>query len=157
MSVEERTFSPAEICAWFDIPRTTLFRWEEDGLITPTERRGRRAERVYRRQHVAEILKLVRDKMRHEIDLAQRQDPYAAYPPLDLLERLHLAEFFAGTDPLHALRQLAGLASKRALRSETLRWIVEVALSRERGDALRIEIWQFLVDYDGRVKATQDG
>lgn len=140
MASQETTFSPAEMCAWFDIPRTTLFRWEDEGLIPPAERKGSQAERVYHREHVACLFKVVREKMEHELDLAQRHDPYAAYPSLALMERMYLIEFFASDNPKHGLEQLGGLSRKHALKVETLRKIVEYALSRSRGDRLRVAI-----------------
>ncbi len=152
MQEEGVSFSPAEICEWFDIPRTTLFRWEDDGLIRRAERKGPRAERVYRREHVQDLLIVVRERMEHELDLAERHDPYGAFPPPAFLERLYLIEFFADEDPLHGLRQLRGLARQRDLRPETLRRVVEVALSCDRGDALRAEIWRFLLEYEERAR-----
>src|SRR5207248_930785 len=59
-------FSPADICQWFEIPRTTLFRWEDTGLI-PRTHRGLRGERVYDRRHLHAIAAIVRQKTREEI------------------------------------------------------------------------------------------
>src|SRR5688500_2154541 len=98
-------YSPSELCEWFGIPRTTLFRWEALGEIPPTERdeRGRTGRR-YRRAHVDRVAELVRAKIRDEMNLAVRQD---RGPLPDLLERLHRCEYFARS-PEEGLRQLQG-------------------------------------------------
>ena len=152
MKNKETSFSPAEICEWFSIPRTTLFRWEKDGIIPPTERHGSRGDRIYRQDHVRRIFNVVRGHMRRELAAAQKADPYDSFPSMEMQERLYLAEFFGSESQKDGLRQLRGLANRRDLKPETIRKVVAVALGRERGDALRVEIWQFLLEYDQRAR-----
>src|SRR5688572_9214575 len=126
---DEQTYSPVDICDWFNISRTTLFRWEENGDISKAER-GPRGQRIYRRQHVEQISKLVRKKIREDIDSQRKYNPDgAACSPLGM-ERLYQAEFFGGSDPMHGLHQLRGLALAGHLTTEATERLVEYALKQ---------------------------
>src|SRR6185369_6304367 len=111
MNTDEQ-FTPAEICSWFNIPRTTLFRWEQLGEIPKTDR-GSKEERIYRRDHLRVISRILRKKIEEEIRSSLKHNPNADYFPLELQERLYRTEFFGGTDPQDGLLQLQGLAVNR--------------------------------------------
>jgi DNA-binding transcriptional MerR regulator len=141
---QDRTYSPAEICEWFDIPRTTLFRWEDSGEV-PRAERGPRGQRIYRQRHLRRIADVVRTKAHDEISLSERHDLEG---PSELLERVYKAELFGSDDPKHGLEQLKGLATGRDLSPKTVRILVNEALGRPRGDDLRRQVWDLLLAYD---------
>jgi DNA-binding transcriptional MerR regulator len=139
-------YSPAEICKWFDLPRTTLFRWEREGDIQPAERIG--GERAYRRHHIAQILHLVRTRLRTQSLLAARSESPGPVLTLQDWERLYLAEYFTYEDHSHGLQQLYGVATRKPLEEGTVRLLVEDALRRPPGDRLRVAIWQLVLHSD---------
>lgn len=50
-----RTFSTAEVCEMLDISKSTLFRWENDGILENVGR-DHKHERVYTEDHIKRIL-----------------------------------------------------------------------------------------------------
>lgn len=148
--MEESTerFAPAEICYWFGLPRTTLFRWEAVGDI-PNAERGPKGERIYRREHLCRIAEILRIRIVEEVKENLRNSPNGEVLPLEMQERLYRAEFFADKDPQDGLRQLQGLALNRALSQETVAALANNALSRPPQDRLRAKIWSVLALNDG--------
>jgi DNA-binding transcriptional MerR regulator len=144
----DEQFAPAEICSWFNIPRTTLFRWESLGDI-PRAERGVKGERIYRREHLCRVADILRKKLAEEVQESIKNNPKGAVPPLELLERLYRAEFFADKNPRDGLRQLQGLALNRALSQETIAALANKALSLPPQDRLRAKIWSVLALNDG--------
>jgi len=146
--IDEDELSPGDLCERFEIPRTTLFRWEERGDI-PKTRRGARDSRIYRREHVEAVARLVRDKTGEEYKAAneggERPQPEAL---AQLWERLYLADYFGGPDPRHALDQLRGLARATRLSSRAVRVLVQDAQRRPIGDEARVKIWEILLALD---------
>ena len=57
MAKDKTKYSPAEICKMFDISKTTLFRWEEEGKISQVVRKINKV-REYSKVHVKEIAKM---------------------------------------------------------------------------------------------------
>jgi hypothetical protein len=53
-----KTFKTAEICRMFDISKTTLFRWEKEGLIS-TLGRDWRNWRIYSQENLTQIKKIM--------------------------------------------------------------------------------------------------
>lgn len=56
-----KIYKTREICKLFDISRSTLFRWESEGLITGVERDWR-GWRIYHPVNVKEIERIIRKK-----------------------------------------------------------------------------------------------
>jgi DNA-binding transcriptional MerR regulator len=56
-----KKYKTKEICDRFDISRATLFRWEEEGLLTGVERDWR-GWRVYNEGNMKDIEKIIRSK-----------------------------------------------------------------------------------------------
>ena len=56
-----RKFKTRDICKLYDISRSTLFRWETDGLITGVERDWR-GWRLYHEKNLKEIEKIIQQK-----------------------------------------------------------------------------------------------
>lgn len=141
-------FTPAEICSWFDVPRTTLFRWEQQGEI-PKAERGPKEERIYRREHLRRIADIIRKKIEEEIRAGIRHEPDGEFPPLKVQERLYRTEFFGERNPQDGLRQLQGLAVNQALSPDTVVALANSALGRPPHDRLRAKIWSVLALNDG--------
>ena len=144
-------YTPVDICRWFSIPRTTLFRWEQTGEI-PKADRIKKDRRIYRRQHVKRIAELMREKLQEEMRFALRHNPSGAYPTLEMQERLYRYEFFGEKNSKHGLQQLQGLAARKALSPETVEALASDALNRPPQDEVRARIWKVLATNDQVVK-----
>jgi len=123
--MEERKYTPAEVCALFGISKSTLFRWEREGRISRPERRGHRGERFYSRQHIAEIGKyLFREQYRQlarsegEPDVEQRMQ--------ELAEQISRMKFVAFGNK-SGLFELDEIARNRGLSEETVRALLDEA------------------------------
>lgn len=143
MNQSNEQFTPAELCGWFNIPRTTLFRWEQLDEI-PKAERGPKGERIYRREHVRRVVDLMRKKVEDEVRSAIKHNPMGSYPTLDMQERLYRLEFFGEKNPNDGLQQLQGLAKSKALSPQTVEALASRALSRPPQDKLRAKIWTVL-------------
>jgi len=143
MNESNEQFTPADICGWFNIPRTTLFRWEQLGEIPKADRTSK-GERVYRREHLRRIVELMRKKVSEEIRSALKHNPQGSYPTLDMQERLYRLEFFGEKNPKDGLQQLQGLARNNALSPQTVEALANRALSCPPKDQLRAKIWSVL-------------
>ena len=142
-------YSPAEICKWFGIPRTTLFRWENAGEIPNTDR-GSKGERVYAQKHIKKIAELARARLSEEIDLAARYHPASQAITLDFLERLGLIKFFSSRndDRDRGLEALEGLARQKRFSPETESALFEEAQRRPPEDKIRQRILQLILFHD---------
>ena len=58
---QEKKYKTKDICKLYDISRSTLFRWEGEGLITGVERDWR-GWRLYHAGNLKEIEKIIRKK-----------------------------------------------------------------------------------------------
>jgi len=141
-------FTPADICGWFNIPRTTLFRWEQLNEI-PKADRGPKGERIYRREHLRHIVELLRKNVGNEMRSAIKHNPNGSYPTLEMQERLYRLEFFGEKNPKAGLQQLQGLARIKALSPDTVEALANRALTRPPHDELRAKIWTVLALNDG--------
>jgi DNA-binding transcriptional MerR regulator len=56
-----KRYKTKEICDRFDISRATLFRWEDEGLLTGVDRDWR-GWRVYNEGNMRDIEKIIRSK-----------------------------------------------------------------------------------------------
>lgn len=144
-----RKYSPAEICLWFGIPRTTLFRWEDLGDI-PNATRGSKGERIYEQRHVKEIANIVRARISEEIDLAAKYHPTSAPITFDLLERLDLVKFFSSNDDdkERGLEALMGLARQKRFNPDTEGALFDEARRRPSEDIVRQKILELILFHD---------
>ena len=56
-----KKYKTKEICDRFDISRATLFRWEDEGLLSGVERDWR-GWRIYNESNMKDIEKIIRSK-----------------------------------------------------------------------------------------------
>jgi DNA-binding transcriptional MerR regulator len=143
----DKKYSPADICAWFEIPRTTLFRWEETGDISEADR-GQKGERVYSRRHLKQIATKVKTRISEEVDYCVQYTPSALCPAPETLERLYKANFFISTEKEQQLEELTGLAQRKQFSPQTIRALIEEAYQRPVGDSVRSSIWRLLLIHD---------
>lgn len=146
MNEKIEEYTPVDICRWFGIPRTTLFRWEQTSEIPKAGRVKNR--RVYTWRHVKAVADLMREKWHEEMRSALKHNPGNGYPTLEMQERLYRFEFFGEKNSKHGLQQLQGLAMRNALSPETVEVLVGTALSRPPRDELRAKIWKVLATND---------
>lgn len=52
---KERTFSPVEICEMFGISKSTLLRWEREGIISAVRRNPSNDQRLYTQEDIRKI------------------------------------------------------------------------------------------------------
>lgn len=144
-----RKYSPAEICLWFGIPRTTLFRWEDLGDI-PRAARGSKGERMYEQKHIIKIGDMVRARLREEIELAAKYHPSSPAITLELLERLDLVKFFSSNDDdkERGLEALMGLARQKRFNPETEDALFDEARRRSSEDKVRQKILKVILFHD---------
>lgn len=149
-----RKYSPAEICQWFGLPRTTLFRWEELGEI-PKTIRGPKGERIYEQKHIKKIASIVRARLRQEIDLAAEYHPSSPAITFELQERLDLVKFFSSNDDdqERGLEALMGLSTQKRFSPETEGALFEEAQRRHPEDKIRQKILQVILFHDQQRSA----
>jgi DNA-binding transcriptional MerR regulator len=156
MEIKKNSYSPADICQWFGIPRTTLFRWEALGQI-PEAERNLKGERVYTRHHLREIAHTVQSKVKQQLRI-QLKSLDTLEESKALFEQLYVAKFFeAGeTEKPLVLDDLKGLAAQKKLSPALLQAINAEAMVRPVGDKVRSGIWEVLLAQD-RGAAAQEG
>jgi DNA-binding transcriptional MerR regulator len=66
----ERALSPALVCSIFDINKSTLLRWEREGILPPARRDvlSRQNERRYTVEDVKAIAEKTSVRLKHQID-----------------------------------------------------------------------------------------
>lgn len=115
-------YSPAEICEMFGISKSTLFRWERDGLLPPVHR-DLANQRQYTRAHLQAISELQKGK------LGQQFERVAAAEDLEqqeaVLKAVSLHKVLEGD--MTGLYELAEYARPSP---ETVRQLLRIALDQ---------------------------
>jgi DNA-binding transcriptional MerR regulator len=144
----KNSYSPADICQWLGIPRTTLFRWESQGQI-PRALRNLKGERVYERHHLQQIAETVQGKVKQQLRI-QIKSLDTLEESKALFEQHYVAKFLAAKEPEKplALDDLKALATQRRLSPTLLQAINEEAMVRPVGDKVRSAIWELLLAQD---------
>lgn len=125
-----KTYSPSEVCDLFQVAKTTLYRWETDGKISPVPRK-RGGEREYKQSHIAEIAKLQLKDLSKEHRLASRSENETWMKKIlqtkSIIKTLYLED-------LSGVYELA--ESRETLSKETVRELLLKAADLEPEDAL---------------------
>ena len=120
---QERSYSPVEICEMFDISKSTLLRWEREGVISSAKRDPRTDQRLYTQENIHEI-----SKLRHE-QLAKRYDKMSEREDLEgmarIQEELSIWKIIKGE--IIGLDELAGFTM---LSVKTIRQLCNIALEQ---------------------------
>lgn len=66
-------YSPSEVCIMFEISKSTLFRWEQEGKISPVPRKIS-GERIYSDVHLFELATIVKETLHREYKIALQRD-----------------------------------------------------------------------------------
>jgi hypothetical protein len=143
MSENSECYTPVEICNWFDIARTTLFRWEDTGVI-PKAGRGSGGERIYDREHLEKLREVVIKKMCEDCALLVRQNPDSLVMTEDMAERLYRIRFFSSPNPAGELHKLWQLSSAGKISKKTEELLVDYAKKLPFDDLLRARIYRML-------------
>lgn len=119
----ERTYSPVEICEMFGISKSTLLRWEREGIISSVKRDPNSDQRQYTQQNVRKIgQQLARQLVRQfsrTVETDSMEEARRAY------EALYMWKFFQGEpNSLDALENYPGLSA------ESIRKLCRIGLER---------------------------
>ena len=120
-------YSPAQICRKFDISKSTLFRWEDNGYI-PAPDRNLRGERCYTQSDLEAIARFFQSR-RHRQRYAQilAEDNEDTRPKLEELgEQNALFKFVNLRDPTG----LVELREYSPLQPSTIRQLLKVAVEK---------------------------
>jgi DNA-binding transcriptional MerR regulator len=134
----QRSFSPAMISSLFDINKSTLLRWEREGVLPPVQRdlSSRQGERAYNQADIRAIMHLQRAQLQRQISQISRagEKQLELHPAIDendgvhrslreVLETNSLHKFLAG-DPTGLIE----LREHKELTPTTIARLVRVAL-----------------------------
>lgn len=150
------TYSPNEICQWFGIPRTTLFRWEEQKLI-PAADRNLKGERVFKQSHLKKIADMVAERIREQTKLRRGRATTIALLHT-LSEQLHVAKFFSAVESEKELELewLKNAVKVNNLQTSSINALFEEARQRPVGDNIRTGILELILENE-RMAVTARG
>lgn len=116
----QKTYSTAEICEMFDISKSTLFRWEQDGIL-PNVSRDMNNQRLYSDQHIRVISQKQIGQLKQQFARAIE----ASRDGWGVFEAVSLRKFIEGD--ITGLRELA---AREELSVGTIYRVVQIALDR---------------------------
>jgi DNA-binding transcriptional MerR regulator len=137
-----RTYSPAELCALLNLPKSTLLRWEREGVLSHIKRDI--SDTRDQRQYTVSDIRLVAQKQMEQLErrytLASKVEDLVTYEQLEeLYQEYRLRRFLAGD--LMGLRELA---EAHDLPPETIQLLLRAASDlyqpgdEEFGEILRV-------------------
>jgi len=123
------TYSPSEVCETFDIAKSTLYRWEQDGKIPPASRKLS-GEREYSEDHIKKIAEIKRDMLTREYQRASQTED------IDRMKQIHEASSQIKALYLNDLTGLCELAEYGSLPNKTIKELLIKASNLEPKDQL---------------------
>lgn len=149
---KELLFTPAELSDMLGISKSTLLRWEREGLLTPPRRdfSDQRQQRLYGAEHLRAIAEIQRRALRKEyayVGLDKTWDERAAG---DVLESLALLKFLQGGDV--GRTGLKELRRHERLRPKTIRILYRVADRYELGDEEWCDILTVVLEQGAKLR-----
>ena len=134
---KDHTYSTAEICEMFGISKSTLFRWEREGLL-PTIPRDITGQRQYGQVHITAISKRQKAQLGKRFDRAVEAGDETSL--LLISEAVALRKFLEGD--ITGLYELSELEN---VSNETLKQLMQIGLEQfEPGDEVFCEIVRVL-------------
>jgi DNA-binding transcriptional MerR regulator len=121
------TYTPAELCDMLNISKSTLFRWEREGVLpSPTrDQSDQRHGRIYTQEHVQAIGQKQKEQFERQYEQASKDRSWDSRSLKDLLETNSLRKFLEGNDiGLRELREYDQLLPK------TIRTLLQVTLEQ---------------------------
>jgi DNA-binding transcriptional MerR regulator len=126
-------FSPAEICEMFGISKTTLFRWEEEGKISPVLRKINKV-REYTKQHIREIAQMQVENLNelytHAAEVENKAQMKQVHENLTRIKILYLED----------VTGLFELSQQNNLSEDTIRDLLNKAMELDTKSQLFAEI-----------------
>ena len=120
---KERTYSPVEICEMFGISKSTLLRWEREGIISSVKRNPSNDQRLYTQENVHTTgQQLTRQMVRQfsrTVETDSLEESQKAY------EALYMWKFFQG-EP----NSLEALENYPRLSAESIKKLCHIGLER---------------------------
>jgi len=140
--VKDRIYSTAEVYEMFGISKSTLFRWEREGVLPPIPR-DISGQRRYGQEHLRIISERQKEKLgRRYQQVAEQGDEENSW---EILEALALNKFLEGD-----ITGIYELAEHPHISPETIRQLMQIALDRyEPGEEIYGEIVRVLWIHSG--------
>ena len=121
------TYTPADLCEMLNISKSTLFRWEREGVLpSPTrDQTDQRHGRIYTQEHIQAIGQKQKEQFEKQYEQAGKDRSWDSRSLKDLLETNSLRKFLEGNEiGLRELREYDQLLPK------TIRTLLQVALEQ---------------------------
>lgn len=121
------TYTPSEICVMLNISKSTLFRWEREGLVPPPTRdqSDQRHGRIYTREHIQAIGEKQKEQLERQFEQASKDRAWDRRSLREVLEANSLRKFLEGNEiGLRELREHDQLLPK------TIHALLQVAMEQ---------------------------
>jgi DNA-binding transcriptional MerR regulator len=137
---KDQIFATAEVCEMFGISKSTLFRWEREGLLPPVPR-DMTGQRQYNLDHISTISERQKKQLGKQYAQAIKTGDEASL--LQISEAVAIRKFLEGD--ITGLYELAELPE---VSNETLLQIMQIGLEQyEPGDRTFCEIIRVLWEH----------
>ena len=147
MTKKDHTYSTSEICAMFNISKSTLFRWEKEGQL-PVVPRDISGQRQYTQVHISNISERQKQRLGKQFAHAIKAGSEANL--IKISEALSMRKFLEGD-----LTGIYELAELQEISNDTLRQLMQIGLDQfQPGDRTFCEIIRVLWEH---TRDTCDG
>jgi len=142
-SEQAKSYGPVEICQMFGVTKSTLFRWEREGVLPsgkpfPVPQRDRQGERLYTPEHVRAIAEYRKEQLARQYERVAETDLQQAEKTLQELSLLKI-QYLSDTTGFFEI-----LARRKLPVPKVLRLLSEIA---ERSPAVNSDngdLWNLL-------------
>jgi hypothetical protein len=142
--MKDNIYSTAEVCEMFGISKSTLFRWEREGLLPPISR-DISGQRLYTQDHLIAISKRQKKQLGKQFESAIAAGDQNGL--LQISEALALRKFFEGD--ITGLYELAELPTVSA---DAIRQLMQIGLDQYTpSDPLFCEIIRVLWEHSREI------
>ena len=151
------TYTPAELCDMLHISKSTLFRWEREGVLpSPTrDQSDLRHGRIYTYEHIQAIGQKQKEQFVRQYEQASKEKSWDSRSLQELLEANSLRKFLEGNEI--GLRELR---ENDLLLPKTIRTLLQVAIEQcEPDDNIFCDIIQVVYEQSlklCRIKKAKD-
>jgi predicted site-specific integrase-resolvase len=143
------TYTPSELCEMLNISKSTLFRWEREGVLpAPTrDQSDQRHGRIYTREHIQAIGEKQKEQLEKQYVQANKERSWDRKSLQELLESNSLRKFLEGNEiGLRELREYDQLLPK------TIRTLLQVAMEQcEPDDDIFSDIIQVVYEQSRKL------
>jgi hypothetical protein len=147
----ENEITASDICLWFGLDRSTLFRWEKDGDIPKATRKeaSGKSVRTYDKAQVKEIVTFLRKELKDEFDRAAENENLEQMSSIDKRIQQHKLFAYALDKGRSSLLKLGieGFAGiYKPLKEDDEALLLELAKLIPRGTKERKFVWEVLAE-----------